>query len=280
MIRLTLPLALVLLGGGGLLGQQSDALRETPRPPPGAASLLGGLSSLAVHAAWLRADAAIARNDAAAALVQLDLIGRLEPQLVGGADLIADRIGGTLAGDEPDPARRYGLARAGLEVLDRAVEANPGLAPPLANRGWYHLLRIATNPDRARRFVDDEKRTPHAAALDDFRAAIALAPDELDALDGGAIAAYYEAIGVLRRGDEGGAAALADEAATLHAIGLALYRSRGVAPETKEYNERAARGLADVLSAPSAEREQRYREYYDEFGGPDGIPALPPPRGR
>ncbi len=277
-MRLTLPIALLLLAGGGALGQQSDALRDTPRPPPGAASLLGGLSSLAVHAAWLRADAAIARNDAAGALVQLDMIRRLEPQLVGGADLIADRIGGTLAGDEPDPARRYGLARAGLDVHDSAVEHNPGLATPLANRGWYYLLRIAGDADRARRFVEEEKRTPHAAALEDFRAAISMSPDDLDALDGAAIAAFYDAIGALRDGDVGTASALILESAQLHDRGLTLYRREGVAPESKVFNSRAARGLASVLSAPPAEHGRRYRDYYEEFGGSDGIPGLPPPR--
>ena len=60
--------AVVLLASGGALGALADDLRETPRTPPGPASLLGGFSALAVQVLTIRADAATDRQDPAEAL--------------------------------------------------------------------------------------------------------------------------------------------------------------------------------------------------------------------
>ena len=72
--------AVILLASGGALGAMADGMRETPRTPPGPASLLGGFSALAVQVLSIRADAAAARGDPAEALLQLDMILELEPQ--------------------------------------------------------------------------------------------------------------------------------------------------------------------------------------------------------
>ena len=38
--------------------------------------------------------------------------------------------------------------------------------------------------------------------------------------------------------------------------------------------------LQAALSAPEPERSDRYREFFDRYGGPDGLPGLPEPEPR
>ena len=279
---------------GLALGRAAENRRGTPRPPPGPETFLGGLSALGAQASWIRADAAARRGDVEEALLHLDAVSRLEPQMTGGADHVAGLIGGTMAGDEPDPARRVGLALQGLAVLDRAVDANPGDARPLTNRARYLMRRLSNDAERARAFAEARGEPVELAALRDCEAALRAgrprrgeplnaqgdALRDLDALDWGALAAFFGGIGRLRDGAPDEAARLAARAAELHARSLAVYEARGLGAagtESKRFALAASRGLADALSAPETERAARYRAYHAEFGGETGVPALPPP---
>lgn len=269
--------AFVLLGAGGALGAWSDRQRETPRPPPGPASLLGGFSALAVQILTIRADDAAARGDHAEALLQLDLVMQLEPQLVRGADWIAHEVGVNMSGEEPDEDARWGLVVEGLRIHDRCVAANPGQPDALVQRGNYVLRRFAAQPGRAGRFREETGASPYEAALDDFRAALALEPDDLETLDGIGVAALYAGRDELVAGDAEAAVPLLREAEAAFAESLDRYRSEGVDVPTKEWALKLTRSLLAVLTGPPGERDARYRAFWDEFGGPDGLPGLPAP---
>src|SRR5204863_3582607 len=134
-----LVLAGALLVLGAFAGRASDARRVPPRAPPGAASLLGGFSALAVQVLWQRADQAVTEHREDDAEVAFAAIEELEPQLVSGGDFIARSLGFDLAAGHKDPAVRWSFAREGRRVLDRTVEMNPGDARAYAARGRYAL---------------------------------------------------------------------------------------------------------------------------------------------
>jgi len=271
----------ILLAAGGALGALSDRTRETPRTPPGPASLLGGFSALAVQVLSIRADAAAARHDPAEALLQLDMILELEPQLVRGADWIAHEIGVNMAGDEPDPLAAFGLVLEGLRVQDRCVAANPGDVRAIVQRGNYVLRRFAAQPGRAEGFAEATGQSPYEAALDDFRTALEMAPGDLEILDGIGVAALYTARDALRAGDATQCTAFLAEARGAFETSLARYRAEGLdSVPNKEWALSLTIALEGVLAAPEAEREARYRTFYGEFGGPSGLPGLPEPGDR
>jgi tetratricopeptide (TPR) repeat protein len=269
--------AFVLLGAGGALGAWSDAQRETPRPPPGPASLLGGFSALAVQVLTIRADAAADRGDHAEALLQLDLIHELEPQLVRGADWIAHEIGVNMAGEEPDEGARFGLVVEGLRVHDRCIEANPGDPDALIQRGNYVLRRFAAQPGRTRRFARTFGRSPYEAALDDFRAALAIVPDDLETLDGIGVAALYAGRDHLIGGDRAASEERLAEAEAAFAESLARYQAEGLAVPSKEWALALTRALRGVLALPAGQQEAAYEDFFGIYGGPEGLPGLPEP---
>jgi tetratricopeptide (TPR) repeat protein len=272
--------AFLLLGAGGALGAWSDAFRETPRPPPGPASLLGGFSALAVQVLTIRADAAAARGDHAEALLQLDLILELEPQLVRGADWIAHEVGVNMAGEEPDAGAQFGLVVEGLRVHDRCVASNPGDPDAIIQRGNYVLRRFAARGDRAERFRLETGSTPYEAALVDFRAALEIEPDDLEILDGIGVAALYAGRDQLIAGDDEAAVTALREAENAFSVSLERYHAEGLAVPSKEWALSLTTELLATLTGPAEERDARYRTFYESFGGPDGLPGLPPPHAR
>ena len=269
--------AFVLMGAGGALGAWSDSHRETPRPPPGPASLLGGFSALAVQVLTIRADTAAARGDHAEALLQLDMIQELEPQLIRGADWIAHEVGVNMAGEEPDADARWGLVVEGLRVHDRCIASNPRDVDAINQRGNYVLRRFAAQGNRATRFREAFGRSPYEVALDDFRRALDLLPDELETLDGIGVAALYAGRDELSAGDIPASLTLVREAEAAFAESLSRYNAEGLAVPSKEWALALTRELVEVLSGPAAARDARYREFYAAFGGPDGLPGLPAP---
>ncbi len=279
---LTAGLGVALLLAGGALGAWSDGERATPRPRPGPAALLGGFSALAVQVLTIRADAAAERGDTAEALVQLDLVLELEPQLVRGADWIAHVIGVNMAALEPDPDAAFALSLEGLRAHDRCVDANPGNAKALTYRGEYVMLRFATARDRAERFAAAFRTTPYLVAIRDFRAALALAPDDVAALDGLGVAAMYaardELLAAAALDDPGGRCrAYLAEAHSAFEATLARYREAGVELETKEWADALVTTLTEVLDAPPEARGAAYAAFWERFGGPSGLPGLPAP---
>jgi len=273
--------AVILLAGGGALGALSDGMRETPRTPPGPASLLGGFSALAVQVLSIRADAAVSRGDPAEALLQLDMIFELEPQLVRGAGWIAHEIGVNMAGDEPDPGAALALVLEGLRVHDRCVAANPGNVDAIVQRGNYVLQRFASRGDRSAGFVAAMGRSPYEAALVDFRRALEMEPGDVGVLDGLALAALYAGRDALLEADIPRALARLAEARVAFETALAKYRAEGLeSVPTKEWALALTIALEEVLTAPGPERGVLYDAFYDEFGGPDGLPGLPRPEAR
>jgi hypothetical protein len=273
--------AVILLASGGALGALSDRIRETPRTPPGVASLLGGFSALAVQVLSIRADAATARGDPAEALLQLDMILELEPQLIRGADWIAHEIGVNMAGEEPDPVASFGLVLEGLRVQDRCVEANPGDVDAILQRGNYVLRRFAARAHRAAAFFEATGRSPYEAALDDFRLALEMVPGDVEVLDGIGVAALYAGRDALHADDLPQVRTLLAEARSAFETSLAHYRSEGLeSVPTKEWALDLTITLETVLAAPAAEQPALYREFYDRFGGPNGLPGLPEPEAR
>src|SRR5437867_1494215 len=95
-------LAVPLLALGAWAGRASDAARATPRAAPGAASLLGGFTALAVQVLWMRADQAVTEHREDDALLAFAAIEELEPQLVASGDFIARSIGFNLAEGHAD----------------------------------------------------------------------------------------------------------------------------------------------------------------------------------
>ena len=270
--------AVILLAAGGAVGSFSDGLRETPRTPPGPASLLGGFSALAVQVLSIRADAATARGDPAEALLQLDMILELEPQLIRGADWIAHEIGVNMAGNEPDPQAAFGLVLEGLRVQDRCVATNPTDVDAYLQRGNYVLRRFASSAERAAGFAATMGISPYQAALVDFRRAHRMEPEDLDALDGLGVAALYAGRDALIEADTLGTLTLLGEARAAFERALAGYRAEGLASmPAKEWALALTITLEEVLTAPEAERRARYRTFYEEFGGPNGLPGLPRP---
>lgn len=267
--------AILLMGAGGALGAWSDSHRETPRPPPGPASLLGGFSALAVQVLTIRADTASSQGDHAEALLQLDMIQELEPQLIRGADWIAHEVGVNMAGEEPDSDAQWGLVVEGLRVHDRCIASNPGDVEAIIQRGNYVLRRFAAQGERATRFRQSFARSPYEAALEDFRWALELQPDDLETLDGIGVAALYAGRDELIAGDIPASLTLLGEAEAAFSESLDRYQAEGLAVPSKEWALALTRELLEVLSGPEAERDARYREFYDAFGGPDGLPGLP-----
>src|SRR6185295_3332967 len=106
-------LAVPLLAVAAVAGRESDARCATPRTPPGAASLLGGFTALAVQVLWMRADQAVAEFREDDAQLAFAAINELEPQLVTSGDFIARALGYDLAEDHKDPAVRWALGREG-----------------------------------------------------------------------------------------------------------------------------------------------------------------------
>ncbi len=279
MLRAIAAVALAL--AGGLTVREADAIRATPRAPPGPASVLGGLSALAVQISWIRADDALRRGDHAEGLLHLDLIHTLEPHLVAGAGSIAHRIGVEVAGETPDPETRWGLVREGLAVLDRTVAQNPGLAEALTTRGTYTLQRFTLPPARIARFTREIGHSPYEAALEDFRTAVALEPEDLGALDGLGAAALYAGRDQFIAGEPETAAERLAEAIHAFRVSLDIYRAGGLEEmDSKQWALAATEGLHHVCTVAAVDRATVYRRYWDRFGGPQGLPGLPPPAPR
>jgi tetratricopeptide (TPR) repeat protein len=173
-----LPAAAVLLASGAAAAGAAERCRETPRPPPGASSVLGGFTALAAQAAWIQAERAIVQRDEDRAVVLLRTLVRLEPQVAGAARYAAQEIGWNMLQGRDDPAVRGGLVREALSILDACVEANPGSAEALRNRGRYVLLRLAGDDALAAAARRPGDRRPLDSALDDLARAFDLAPDD------------------------------------------------------------------------------------------------------
>ena len=199
-LRALLIVPLLLLGGW--LGALSDEARATPRPPGGAASLLGGFSAVAVQVFWIRGDLALRDRRMDEALYYFGLIHRLEPQLIAASAYFADEIGLGMADLQPDPAARAALAMLGVRVLDRTVMDNVDDARAYITRGHFLLTKIALEEVKSVRFMEERGVSAFAASRNDFRRAVELNPNSIEAMNGFALAS-------VKRGEELFAAAYA-----------------------------------------------------------------------
>ena len=60
---------------------------------------------------------------------------------------------------------------------------------------------------------------------------------------------------------------------------LAEYRAQGMTElPSKEWALGLTVALQAVLQAPESERADRYRAFFEEYGGPEGLPGLPEPK--
>jgi len=261
-------------------GRASDAARATPRAAPGAASLLGGFTAVAVQVLWLRADEAVSEFREDDAQIAFAAINELEPQLVSSADYIARSLGYDLAEDHKDPAVRWALGREGWRVLCRAVERNPGEARAHSARGRYALLRLSVDPPMRAGFVKEiDAKGPLPHALADFEEAARLRPQWREPWDGVGLAATGCAAEEFAAGDFAAAANHYRRAreAFRHVVGMlageidpALVGSREMTADSAAL----AAALADVCDAPPASRAERLADVGRRFEGAR-LPELP-----
>jgi hypothetical protein len=266
-----LLVAAPLLAASALAGAASDALRRAPRAPPGAASLLGGFSAIAVQALWLRASQAVSEFREDDAQVAFAAITELEPQLVSGGDFVARSIGFDLAEGHRDPAVRWSFGREGWRVLCRTVARNPDVARAYAARGRYELLRLAQDPAMRAGFERDvDPVGPMEHARRDYEEALRLRPQWREPWDGVAISSSVLAAERYERGDVDGAAKLWRRAreAFRRLVGML---AREVAPELVQDRDlmadhaEAAAALVELCAAPAAERAARLEALRGRF---------------
>lgn len=277
-----LLLAVPLLAAAGWCADASDACRVTPRAPPGAASLLGGFTALAVQVLWMRADVAMTELREDDAQLAFAAIGELEPQLVSASDYIARALGFTMARGHKEPAVRWALAREGWRVLCRTVERNPGESRAFAARGRYALLRL--NGDAAMRdgFLRDVDRAgPLEAARRDYEEALRLRPQWREPWDGVALASLGRGVEELaERGAFDAAGPMFRRAAEAFDHVVALLREDGdplLAGNLAacEDQSRLASALAQACAAPATERAARYEDVRRRFAEAE-LPPLAP----
>ena len=276
----TVLLALPLLLASAAAGRASDSLRATPRAPPGAASLLGGFTALAVQVLWLRADAAVMEHREDDALLAFTAITELEPQLVSSNQFVARMLGFNLADGHADPAVRWALGHEGWRVLCRTVEHNPGEARAFAARGDYALRRLETDPPMRAGFVRDvDREGPLAHACADFDRAVALRPQWTEPWHGAAIASQRRGIELMTLGrfDEAAARLARSHEAFVRVAGA--WRSDGAPAlqpwiEIADENARFGEELARICAMPADARERAYEQLRRDASGAN-LPALP-----
>ncbi len=273
-------LALPLLAVAAVAGRASDASRATPRAAPGAASLLGGFTAIAVQVLWLRADQAVTEFREDDAQLAFAAISELEPQLVSGGDAVARWLGYNLAEDHKEPAVRWALGREGWRVLCRTVELNPGVARAFEARAMYALNRLARDPPMRAGFVKDvDPAGPLEHARRDFEEALRLRPQWREPWDGVGIASIGCAGDAFERGDFADAATLFRRAhdAFHHVVGLLAKEIDPAIVGNREAvadNAALASALVDVCAAPPEARAARLADVKSRFGAA-GIPELP-----
>jgi len=272
--------AVPLFAVAAFAGARSDATRATPRAAPGAASLLGGFTALAVQVLWMRADQAVSEFREDDAQIAFAAINELEPQLVSSGDFIARSLGYDLAEDHKEPAVRWALAREGWRVLCRTVALNPGDARAFSARGRYALLRLSVDPPMREGFAKEIDRAgAAAAALRDFEEARRLRPQWREPWDGVGLASTACARDAFSRGDFAAAAKLYRGAhdAFRHVVGLLAKEIEPTLVGNREMTADSAAlasALADVCDAPPAERAARVADVRRRFEGAN-VPELP-----
>lgn len=276
----TVLLALPLLAASVVAARASDAARATPRTPPGAASLLGGFTALAVQVLWLRADAAVMEHREDDALLTFTAITELEPQLISSNAFVARMLGFNLADGHSEPAVRWALGKNGWSVLCRTVEHNPGEARAYAARGAYALQRLDTDaPMRAGfiREIDPEGPLAHACA--DYDRAVELRPEWTEPWHGTAIASQRRGVELMKEGRFGEAAPRLVRSHDAFVRVAGVWRADGdpeLVPwiETAEDNGRLAEALAAICALPAADRTRAYEQLRRDT--PDAaLPDLP-----
>lgn len=273
-------LVIPLLAAAAFAGHESDALRATPRAAPGAASLLGGFTAIAVQVLWLRADKAVAESREDDAQIAFAAINELEPQLVASGDLIARSLGFNLAEGHSDPAVRWSLGREGWRALCRTVAVNPGDARALAARGRYALLRLSTDPPMRDGYVREvDAAGPLESARRDFEEALRLRPKWLEPWHGAALASMGRGVEHIAAGRFGDAATCLLRAETTFHEVVRMWKDAGdplLADSIATSGDSAdlARTLAEICAAPPAERERRYEDLRRELPGAR-LPDLP-----
>lgn len=273
-------LVLPLLAAAAFAGRESDARRPTPRAAPGASSLLGGFTAIAVQVLWMRADQAVLDLREDDAQVAFAAISELEPQLVSSGDYIARALGFTLAEGHKDPAVRWSFGREGWRVLTRTVALNPGEARAYAARGRYALLRLARDPPMRAGFVREiDAKAPLESARRDYEEAVRLRPQWLEPWHGTALASMGRALEHLGAGrfDEAAACLRRAEETFRHVAQRwtadgdpALAANVEAATESAEL----AGALAEICSLPPAERARQYGDLRSHVPGA-GLPDLP-----
>lgn len=233
--------------------------------------VLGGLGAFAAQASWIRADVALRANREDEALLHMQAVAALEPQLVSVSRMMAFEIGASLAAGHADPAVRWNLVRTGLRILDRAAELNPRSSDAFAFRGTYLMSRVASDPlfdAEFRRTVDPAG--PFAKARADHREAARLRSDDPLCHLQHAFAAGAHALELADGSRWDAAATAADETAEAYGRVLALMAAeRADRPGTQggetarqvRESRDAVLELAGICRGPADGREARFAEY-------------------
>jgi tetratricopeptide (TPR) repeat protein len=269
-----------LLAAAAFAARESDALRATPRAAPGAASLLGGFTAIAVQVLWFRADKAVMESREDDAQIAFAAINELEPQLVSSGDLIARYLGFNLAEGHADPAVRWSLGREGWRTLCRTVEINPGEPRALVARGRYALLRLSTDPPMREGFVREiDPAGPLESARRDYEEALRLRPEWLEPWHGAALASMGRGVEHLAAGrfDDAGACFRRAEAEFGEVV--ARWKAAGdpdlAGPiETSTDSAELAKSLAEICAMAPAERAKSYDELRRRIPGAN-LPDIP-----
>ena len=276
----TVLLALPLLVAAAFLGRASDALRAAPSATPGAASLLGGFTAIAVQVLWLRADAAVMEGREDDAILAFTAITELEPQLISSNEYVARMFGFNIADGHADPAVRWSLGREGWRVLNRTVEHNPGEARAFVARGGYALRRLEDDPSmRAGCVREVDREGPLAHACADYDRAAELRPQWTEPWHGTAIASLRRGLELLMEARYPEAAARLERSREAYVHVAAAWRQDGD-PALAEWVQladdeaRLAASLARVCTLPDAERARAYDELRREVPGAN-LPDLP-----
>lgn len=272
--------AFVLVVLGGVASSASDAARTTPRATPGAASLLGGFTAIAVQVLWLRADQAVMERREADAQIAFAAINELEPELISSSNFIATALGFNLADGHKDPAVRWALAKEGWRVLSRTIEKSPGEARAYEARGRYALLRLARDNAMRDGFLREVGADgPVERARLDLEEAVRLRQRWLGPWALLALASMQRAEEHFSAGRFPDAAIAFRRAQTCHIHVVDAWREMNesaLQPNIEDSTDTAAFAgeLAAIAELPPAERASRHEELRRNF--PDArLPALP-----
>jgi hypothetical protein len=166
---LTVPLRDRLADGRGAApGAASASGRASAGDAVASVLLPGGLRTLALAAAWARADRSLAEGRFWDLLADYRLVELLDPENENAWTLMAHQLAFTVSLSDPDPEGRILWIREGISVAERGLRRLPRSSKISGQIGVLYLERCAGEPRARQAFASSEGQSPIQTALDFF----------------------------------------------------------------------------------------------------------------